>query len=212
MRACPFESRRPMLFCNTMSGAGTMLQIAASPRQPPGGRRVTDAEVQRRLTRVESMLAKGMTRSEVVGQMGLPERTTDEYIARVRQAWRAQGESASQDARSRALDRLLALRERLLQERAWSPLVRVEQLLCELEGVRNGPPGASEAPTRAAAARPPQPTAAWISERATFLVRAAVHLARSSESEALRHQLSEALERGLEALGDSAAPAKGLEP
>jgi hypothetical protein len=189
-----------------------MLQIAANTPQPPGGRRVSNAEVQRRLVRVEGMLAKGTTRSEIVSQMGLPERTTDEYIARVQHAWRVQGQSASQDARSRAQDRLLALRERLLAERAWSPLVRVEQLLCELEGVRNGPPGPPEASTRAPSMSPPQPTAAWISHRAALLVRAAVHLARSSESEALRHQLCEALERGLEALGDSAAPAKGLEP
>ena len=69
----------------------------------------------------------------------------------------------------------MALRERLLAERAWSPLVRIEQLICELEGVRGGP---SEAALSAAAEVPPAPVLSveMLRERAPMLVQACARL------------------------------------
>ena len=94
---------------------------------------------------------------------GLPLRTLDSYAKRVRSRWQDEAQTDSRDARSRALDRLMALREHLFEARAWGPLVRIEQLLCELEGVRGG------------AAEEPRDGASLVSARARVLSRDSMH-------------------------------------
>jgi hypothetical protein len=174
-----------------------MLQIAASPRRPPGGTRVAQAEVQRRLRLVEEMMAAGKTRAEMVSLTGLPARTLDGYTKRVRGQWQEQAVTESLDARGRALDRLMALRERLLAAGAWGPLVSLERLIADVEGVRGSLAPSQEHPPERTLTEAPRVTAEWIRGRADMLINGCVSLARNSTDEELRGRVRQALSRGL---------------
>jgi hypothetical protein len=121
---------------------GTVKGIARTPRDAakiqrvPGGRRVGKAQLQRRLNEVEKLLAKGAARSEIIERTQLRPRTADDYIRRVREAWHADAQQNRQSVREQARDRLMLLRDRLLQAGAWGPLVSLEKLILDLEGLR----------------------------------------------------------------------------
>ncbi len=168
-----------------------MLQVAAPPR-PPGGRRVSRIEVERRAKMVEEMLSAGRTRREMAQVTGMPLRTLDSYAKRVRSRWQHVAQTDSRDARERALDRLMALREHLFEARAWSPLVRIEQLLCELEGVRGGP-----AETSASSIVAPPLSVESLKARTPMLVRASARLAIASGDDGLRELVKSALSAAL---------------
>lgn len=178
-----------------------LLQVAASRPRPPGGRRVADAEVQRRLRIVEEQLGRGTPRAEIIASMGLPARTVDGYLRRVRDSWREGADEGRQDLRSRSLGRLMGLRERLLRARAWAPLVALERLIADVEGVRNG---SDEGPQAGAALgpsmAPPAMTAEGLRERLPLLVQASARLALRSEDARLIESTRAALTRSLSLL------------
>jgi hypothetical protein len=192
-----------VLFYRRMSRTtGTMLQVAASQKRPPGGRRVSEAEVERRLGCVERLLAAGVSRADIVAQVGLPARTTDSYVARVRRAWQQHAAQDREAARASALGRLMALREQMLDARAWSPLVRVEQLICELQGLRGGPVETAAKNESAPQPTPPALCANALRERAPLLIQACGRVAAESEDNQLRQQVRAALAGSLALLHD----------
>jgi len=183
-----------------------MLQVAAKPSRPPGGRRVADAEVQRRLSCVERLLANGVSRSDIVAEVGLPARTTDSYIARVRQAWQENAQQDRESARARALERLAGLRDNLLAERAFGPAVRVEAMLIDLEGLRGGRDEAAPPESQVPAVTPPTLSIEWLRGRLPLLVLACARLAASSNDEELLKCTQDALKRSLFSLGAAEDP------
>lgn len=182
-----------------------MLQLAAKP-SPPGGRRVSQAEVERRQGAVAKLMAEGKTRREMVALTGLPARTLDAYTQRVREDWQAQARSNSQDARGRALDRLLALRERLLAANAWGPLVSLERLIADVEGVRGGgtPVEHVNPPPRIAF---PALSDEEMRERIPLFVRACLRLAERACDDDLDRSLRSVLVEGTAQLEQRQAPA-----
>lgn len=186
-----------------MSTARAMLQVAASPHAPPGGKRASRAEVERRSRSIEQMLASGKTRHEMARATGMPLRTVDEYARRVRARWQEDAQAHANDARGRALRRLLALRERLLAANAWGPLVSLERLIADVEGVRGtanaGPP--AETSTMSMKVRPM--TAEWLRERLPLLVQAVGRLAHQSGDASLIESTRDALGQSLSMLGTS---------
>jgi hypothetical protein len=145
-------------------------------------------------------MTEGRSRTEMAAVTGLPLRTLDSYAKRVRSRWQRVAQTDSQSARERALDRLMALREHLFEARAWGPLVRVEQLLCELEGVRGGPVEAAPSAETAEAISAPTLSVESLRERAPMLVHACATLAHDSTDEQLRSRVCQALSRGLNRL------------
>ncbi len=111
----------------TVKGIARTSRDAAKIQRVPGGRRVGKAQLQRRLNEVEKLLAKGAARSEIIELTQLRPRTADDYIRRVREAWHASAQQNRQSVRDQARDRLMLLRDRLLQAGAWGPLVSLEK-------------------------------------------------------------------------------------
>ena len=128
---------------------------------------------------------------------GMPLRTIDQYTRRVRARWQEQAVTESLDARGRALDRLMALRERLLAAGAWGPLVSLERLIADVEGVRGSLAPSQEHPPERTLTEAPRVTAEWIRGRADMLINGCVSLARNSTDEELRCRVRHALSRGL---------------
>lgn len=112
---------------------------ATRKKRPPGGRRVGRGEVERRHAVVETLLADGQPRHSIVEactrQFGISARTTDDYIARVREAWAADAAIARPHRREEARSRLLRLRSTLQRAKAWASLVGVERLLVDIDGL-----------------------------------------------------------------------------
>jgi hypothetical protein len=182
-----------------------LLQVAATRSAPPGGRRVGGAEVERRLKIVEEQLAGGAPRSEIIASTGLPARTVDGYLKRVRESWRDDAREGRQDLRGRSLSRLMTLRARLLEARAWSALVALERLIADVEGVRNMAPEGPEAQTSGAAMASPAMTLETLRERLPLLVLASARLALRSDDPQAIESTREALTRSLSLL-DSDSP------
>ena len=183
-----------------------LLQVAATRPRPPGGRRVGGAEVERRLKFVEEQLARGTPRSEIIASTGLPARTVDGYLKRVRESWRDDAHEGRQDLRGRSLSRLMALRERLLHARAWAPLVALERLIADVEGVRRvtdeRPPAAASAVSMGA----PPMAVEGLRERLPLLVQASTRLALGTDDIEVIDSTRAALTRSLTLL-DSNRPA-----
>jgi hypothetical protein len=183
-----------------------LLQVAASRPAPPGGRRIGGAEVERRVKVVEEHLARGAPRSEIIAATGLPPRTVDGYLRRVRESWRDDALEGRQDLRCRSLDRLMALRERLLRAQAWSPLVALERLIADVEGVRRvrdeRPPAAASAVSMGA----PPMAVEGLRERLPLLVQASTRLALGTDDIEVIDSTRAALTRSLTLL-DSNRPA-----
>lgn len=172
-----------------------LLQVAATRSAPPGGRRVGGAEVERRLKIVEEQLARGAPRAEIIASMGLPARTVDGYLRRVRDSWQADARSDRQDLRSRSLGRLMGLRERLLHARAWAPLVALERLIADVEGVRSVTYDGPQAPALGASMAAPAMTVETLRERLPLLVQASARLALKSDDHRAIESTREALLR-----------------
>lgn len=115
----------------------------AAKKNPPGGRRVGKAEVERRLRFVESLLARGHARREIVAEVsrkfGASTRTADDYIRRVREEWRKEAEVTAPQRRDETRARLMKLRLTLEGKSAWSAVVSVERLLADIDGLRLRP-------------------------------------------------------------------------
>jgi hypothetical protein len=174
-----------------------LLQVAASRPAPPGGRRIGGAEVERRVKVVEEHLARGAPRSEIIAATGLPPRTVDGYLRRVRESWRDDALEGRQDLRCRSLDRLMALRERLLRAQAWSPLVALERLIADVEGVRNATEEGPRARALGAPRASPSITTEGLRERLPLLVQASARLALRTEDSRAIESTRAALTRSL---------------
>src|SRR4051812_17870601 len=106
-----------------------MPQLAAKKR-PPGGRRVSRIEMDRRLQVAEAMLRDGQSRREVVLELGrrfgASPRTSDEYITRVRSRWIEEGAEARKTERERAVARLRYISRKAEAKGAFAAAVNAE--------------------------------------------------------------------------------------
>jgi hypothetical protein len=191
--------RADLLSFDPMSGTH-LLQVAATRSAPPGGRRVGGAEVERRLKIVEAQLARGAPRSEIIATMGLPPRTVDGYLKRVRESWRDDAHEGRQDLRSRSLGRLMALRTKLLEAQAWSPLVALERLIADVEGVRNVADERPRARASAVSMAVPSVTVEGLRERLPLLVQASTRFAIKTEDAQVIESTRTALAQSLSLL------------
>jgi hypothetical protein len=173
---------------------------AAKIQRVPGGRRVGKAQLQRRLNEVEKLLSRGAARSEIIELTQLRPRTADDYIRRVREAWCANAEETRGSVRGAARGRLMVLRERLLHAGAWGPLVNLEKLILDLEGLRGPPAAVADSNERAAAMQMPSLTAGALHERAPILISACVRVALRSADDRILEQTRLALTRSLKLL------------
>ncbi len=137
---------------------------------------------------------------EIIASTGLPARTVDGYLRRVRESWRDDAQEGRQDLRGRSLDRLMALRERLLRAQAWSPLVALERLIADVEGVRNATQQAPQTRALNAPRASPSITAEGLRERLPLLVQASARLALRTEDARLIESTRAALARSLSLL------------
>lgn len=117
-----------------------MPRIAANNR-PPGGRRGTEAELSRRLARVDELLRGGTSRGDVVAtcarEFGCASRTADDYIARVRQRWATESSPETRaDDRARALGRLDELSKKAEKRGAFGAAVSAERLKVDVLGLK----------------------------------------------------------------------------
>jgi hypothetical protein len=118
----------------------TMLRNAATPRKPPGVRRLGAVEVLRRERAIEEMLALGMNREQVLAacsrEFEMPSRTVDDYVERIRKAWAEEAARTRPERREAGRARLLLLREDLKRWKQGGPLVALERLLCDIDGTK----------------------------------------------------------------------------
>ncbi|MBI4702103.1 MAG: hypothetical protein HY744_13290 [Deltaproteobacteria bacterium] len=108
-------------------------------RKPPGGKRVSRAEVERRMAEVERLALEGRSRSEIVAalrELGTAPSTTDAYLARVRDRWIADGEAGRPAERERAVARLRGLSRSAEARGAFGASVAAERLAAEILGLR----------------------------------------------------------------------------
>lgn len=119
--------------------------MSRSPRNVAvrGGRRVTNAEVHRRLVRCEELLTEGHSRAAVLAAMAaefaVKERTVDDYIRRVRESWVTESQESSVALRAQAIQRVDRLARMLEAKGAWNARVRLEELRCRLAGLEAAP-------------------------------------------------------------------------
>jgi hypothetical protein len=110
-------------------------------KNPPGGKRVGNAEVERRARRIDELLRAGTPRSAIVADcaatFGMSARAVDDYMRRVRERWAADGAGAVDDERGATVQRLEALTRKLESKSAWSALVQAHRLLADVRGVRS---------------------------------------------------------------------------
>ncbi len=119
-----------------------MPQLAAknrSPTKPPGGRRVSAAEVQRRLDHAEKLLREGKPRAEVVESMtrtfGVSTRAVDSYIARTRERWASESKDVREVERAVTLARLDRLSGKAEHRGAFAAAVGAEKLKAQVNGL-----------------------------------------------------------------------------
>ncbi len=112
--------------------------------RPPGGRRQSKAEVERRMARADELLRQSAPRGAIVtvmaAEFSAAPRTVDDYLARVRRRWETDNASSAEVERERAVLRLERLAEKFEDKEAWTALVNVERLLIDLRGLRAAAP------------------------------------------------------------------------
>lgn len=117
---------------------------SAAKKSPPGGKRTTAAEVQRRLRFVEDCLSKGMARQTIVtlcrSNFNMPPRTTDDYLRRVKEAWQEVAKQSRPERLQQTRARLMLLRETLFEANAWAALMNLEKILVDVDGLRSPEP------------------------------------------------------------------------
>lgn len=120
----------------------TMPQHAArkrGARKPPGGRRVSEAEVQRRLDHADKLLREGKPRAEVVESMartfGVSTRAADSYIAKVRERWATDSKDVREVERAVTLARLDRLSGKAEGRGAFGAAVSAEKLKAQVNGL-----------------------------------------------------------------------------
>lgn len=108
----------------------------------PGGKRLSEVEVERRTARVAELLQAQAARADIIAVMsaefGAAPRTVDDYIARARDRFAVEAAGTAEEERAAALARLDRLAKKLEAKGAWSALVNVERLLADVRGLRRG--------------------------------------------------------------------------
>lgn len=125
-----------------MSKKKSTLQLAAkngTHTKPPGGRRVSHAEVQRRLDHADQMLREGKARADVVASMmstfGVSTRAADSYIARARERWADESKGEREVERAATLARLDRLSGKAEKRGQFGAAVSAEKLRAQVTGV-----------------------------------------------------------------------------
>ena len=108
-------------------------------RKPPGGRRVSEAEVQRRLDHADKMLREGKPRAEVVESMraafGVSTRAADSYIAKARERWATESKDVREVECGVTLARLDRLSGKAEHRGAFAAAVSAEKLKAQVNGL-----------------------------------------------------------------------------
>lgn len=108
-------------------------------RPPPGGRRVSAAEVLRRLDHADKLLREGTPRAEVVESMtrmfGVSTRAADSYIAKARERWADQSKDVREVERGVTLARLDCLSGKAEHRGAFAAAVSAEKLKAQVNGL-----------------------------------------------------------------------------
>jgi hypothetical protein len=108
----------------------------------PGGKRLSEVEVERRTARVAELLRAQASRADILtvmsAEFGAAPRTVDDYIARARDRFAIDSAVTAQEERGSTLTRLDKLARKLEAQGAWSALVNVERLLADVRGLRRG--------------------------------------------------------------------------
>ena len=89
----------------------------------------------------------------------------------------------------------MALREQMLDARAWGPVVRLEGLICDLQGLRNG--RIEEGLSHSSPVAVPSLSIEQLRERAPLLIEACARIGANTEDEELLDQIRAALSRSL---------------
>jgi hypothetical protein len=109
-----------------------------APR-PPGGRRASKAEVQRRLDHADKLLRDGKPRAEVVDSMvrtfTISVRAADSYIARVRERWAEESKGGRETERASTLARLDRLSGKAERRGSFAAAVSAEKLKAQVNGL-----------------------------------------------------------------------------
>jgi hypothetical protein len=99
----------------------------------------------------------------------------------------------------------MVLREQMVDARAWGPVVRLEQLICDLQGLRGGRAEPADTQGGGSEITVPALSAESLRDRAPLLVQACARIAAASEDNDLVEQTRDALSRGLSLL-NAASP------
>src|SRR5262245_32480117 len=95
----------------------------AAKRNPPGGKRVSEVERERRLQAVAQLASAGHSRAAIVticrSKLGMSVRTVDEYLAEVKRRWAAASSVNLREQRGRMLQRLDDLGLKLERGQRW---------------------------------------------------------------------------------------------
>ena len=106
--------------------------------KPKGGKRPTAAEEERRFEAVENLLTDGMSRARIVADMskrfGIAARTTDDYIAKVRDAWVANAAENMEFERAAAVKRIREISRRASEDGSYTAAIQAERLVADILG------------------------------------------------------------------------------
>jgi len=107
-------------------------------RKPPGGKRPTAAEEERRLAAVEKLLVDGSDVSTVAASMakrfGIAERTSKDYIAKVRRRWVESASETLELERAAAVKRIREISRRASEDSSYTAAIQAERLLSDILG------------------------------------------------------------------------------
>lgn len=108
--------------------------------KPPGGKRPTADQQQRRFDAVRAAMVAGYGKAEILAaleQAGLgamPERTLDDYMKRVRDSWQTEFAAAWATRRERALRRNYGHIAAAKEAKDWHAVAAFERLVAQMEG------------------------------------------------------------------------------
>lgn len=108
--------------------------------KPPGGSPRARSVVRRRRQLAMQLAAKGVTRgeatAEIIRRFRVPLRTADEDLARAWDALRERDQTAIEDLRAQARQRITSIADKAEQKKDLAAQLRAEQLLLDLDGLR----------------------------------------------------------------------------
>lgn len=108
--------------------------------KPPGGKRPTEAEKQKRFEAVRAAMVSGYGKAEILAALegaglgAMPERTLDDYMKRVRDSWQVEFAAAWATRRERALRRNYGHIAAAREAKDWPAVAAFERLVAQMEG------------------------------------------------------------------------------